>query len=242
MRLYELFEHKPLILTGVPIKESISSVVYHYAPFEAASKILSNDELLGKFGYISVTRSIHGSYHKGNKFIGVIFKLDGDKINKTMAGRAHGTDSFGVDYEYGDSFKKLGDLDDLDWGIVTYIWDLMDKKYGKAWAFNPKVVDQETEDLLVDIPYKLAMRGKANGQLEDRIMTRKITNFSKYVTHTYVYIPKEYDYNNPLTKDGFEELYEPQLEYMDTVIDMLKDRSMPFTVIEKETDLSHVRH
>lgn len=89
------------------LKERISAVVYHYSPMYAALEIFKKGEFLltssvgtdeekfelknRKF-FMSVARSLTGSYHQSASS-GVMFNLDGNKLNQRYAGKS--VDYFG---------------------------------------------------------------------------------------------------------------------------------------------------
>jgi hypothetical protein len=75
------------------ILESVSSIIYHATPFKNAAAILKSNLLIGREG-VSFTRSLTGAYHKENKLIGVIFEVDGNKLNQRLKGKAAGTDNY----------------------------------------------------------------------------------------------------------------------------------------------------
>jgi len=163
--------------------ESISSVVFHATNFPAAVKILSNDMLRSKAEEISFTRSLQGSYHKHNKLVGIIFKLDGRKLNMSYKGGPVGTEDY--------------DLDD-----------------------------------------NLTYRGKENKQLEDRIYSGEIKNFSKYIDSAVVYIPEEYLENYA---DEFDDEYDEQLKYAEQTIELLKSNGIEYRFVMSEKDLVNPR-
>lgn len=82
--------------------ESVSSTLFHFTTFVGAYKILRSDTLKTHTGNISFSRSVTGNYPITNKMIGVYFVVDGNKLNQTYKGSAHG----GEDYEF-DSDGKL---------------------------------------------------------------------------------------------------------------------------------------
>jgi len=86
----------------------VSSIVFHATSFPAAVNILATDTL-GKGRWdvdvVSFTRSVHGSYHKINKLIGIIFEFDGDMLNQDFKGKPVGT-------EYSDFHDEFDDEDD----------------------------------------------------------------------------------------------------------------------------------
>lgn len=87
------------------IIEKVSPIVYHATQFENAIKILESDLLKSPTGYISMSRSLTGSYPTENKIIGAIFELDGDLINQKYPGKSVGTE----DYEgWGDEVTYSG--------------------------------------------------------------------------------------------------------------------------------------
>lgn len=81
--------------------ESISSIVYHFTSTIKAFKIIKNGEFnlsptfihpnnvesrfSGKFYYLSTTRSKLGHFHQGEN-VGVMFKLNGDRIGQRHTG------------------------------------------------------------------------------------------------------------------------------------------------------------
>lgn len=89
------------------LKERISAVVYHYSPMYSALEIFKKGEFLlassvgteeekfqlknRKF-FMSVARSLTGSYHQSASS-GVMFNLDGNKLNQRYAGKS--VDYFG---------------------------------------------------------------------------------------------------------------------------------------------------
>lgn len=77
--------------------EGMSPVVFHITSFPAAKQILTSDFIKGPI--LSTTRSLTGSYHSSNKLIGVIFKLDGNKLNQQYKGAPIGTENFDYDQD-----------------------------------------------------------------------------------------------------------------------------------------------
>jgi len=89
------------------IAERVSAMVYHYSPMNAALKILESGNFLltsstgtdeeqheykNKKFFMSVTRSLTGGYHQ-SMGSGVMFNLDGNKLNQRYAGKS--VDYFG---------------------------------------------------------------------------------------------------------------------------------------------------
>lgn len=90
---------KDIINENVQINETLSKIVFHYAPLRAALNILKtgNFELSSSLGsveqqyapkgypyFMSTTRTRHGGYHSSRRTIGypgVLFVLDGDWFN-----------------------------------------------------------------------------------------------------------------------------------------------------------------
>lgn len=79
------------------LTESVSSVIYHATSFETAHKILQSDYMKGP--EISFTRSLQGAYHTVNKLVGVIFEMDGNKLNHNYKGGPVGTEQWDNDPE-----------------------------------------------------------------------------------------------------------------------------------------------
>jgi len=79
------------------LSEGISAVVYHATSFPSAYKMLEADTMKGP--EISFARSLGGAYHRGNKLIGIIFQIDGNKLNQNYKGKAVGTENFMWDDE-----------------------------------------------------------------------------------------------------------------------------------------------
>jgi len=161
------------------ICEGISPVVFHATNFPAAVKILSNDTLRSAAEEISFTRSLQGSYHKNNKLVGIIFKLDGRKLNMNYKGGPVGTEDY--------------DLDD-----------------------------------------NLTYSGKSNKQLEDRIYSGEIKNFSKYVDSAIVYVPEEYLENYA---DEFDDDYDTQLKSAKEALQLLKSNGIEYRIVASEKGL-----
>lgn len=240
---------RTLVLAGIPLVEMVSSVVYHFCPFKSAISILTNDELTSRgASYISTTRSLNGTFHKDNKAIGIIFKLDGGKLNANYSGGAHGTDEYmhlesGNEYVRGDYIETFEDLHDLDAEKGGHtLHNYMVKKYGADWQTDHRIVsDEDYNTLLVKVPYDLVMGGKSNGQLEDRIRTKRIRNFSKYILHAFVYIPAEYNEGDDLHgwvgSDEWGETYGDQLKYAHSAIKCIRNAGIPFSYMDSESDL-----
>lgn len=175
------------ISTILNLFERISSIVYHMTDFRSAASIINSDALKDtvKGSEISFTRSITGSYHSFNRIIGILFEVDGDKINKRYKGAPVGTETY----------------DD-----------------------NPKK----------------AFSGRENGQLEDRVYTHSIENFSEYVRQVYVFIPLEYIKNN--SEDGLDGNYAEGLEYFPEVTSKLEKRYGDVKFILNEKDLYNKKY
>ncbi|ASV44518.1 hypothetical protein PBI_SCTP2_503 [Salicola phage SCTP-2] len=104
------------------LNESLSATVFHYTSLNQAYTIIKNDEFKlvptikndseieqgsSKFYFLSLTRSRTGAYHK-DKPVGVLFKLNGEKLNNNYKGKA-------LDY-WGDS--TIGD-DEMEDRLFT---------------------------------------------------------------------------------------------------------------------------
>jgi hypothetical protein len=104
------------------INEAASSVLYHATEFKSAEKIISSNLLVTKTGSISFTRSLTGSYHSNNKMIGVIFKIDGNKLNQKYKTKPVGTETWDDAEPF--AGKENGQLEDrvfTDTGIKNFL-------------------------------------------------------------------------------------------------------------------------
>ena len=94
------------------ITEAVSSVLYHAAPFRGALAILKGNTI-GKTendtGEISFARSLTGTYHRENRQMGVIFEVDGNKINQRYKGQPIGTEDWDeIEDDEDENFGKTG--------------------------------------------------------------------------------------------------------------------------------------
>lgn len=94
-------------ISDLNLYEGISSIVYHATNFKSAYHILTEDKIKSRAGHISFTRTLEGMYHKENRIIGVIFKVDGNKINQRYKGNPHGSENFDYDDEYDDPNEQF---------------------------------------------------------------------------------------------------------------------------------------
>ena len=96
------------------ILEAVSSILYHMTGFGPALKIKKEDRLKGHEGGISFARSLTGKYHTDNKLIGVIYKVDGKKLNHNYKGGPVGTEDINdqgdIIYSRGRENAQLEDL------------------------------------------------------------------------------------------------------------------------------------
>jgi len=108
----------------------ISNVVYHFSSLHAALSILTENQFnltfitdtdfidtpKQKYYYLSTTRSRMGSYHV-NSYIGVLFKLNGQKLQSNYIGKP-------VDH-WGREFRKVApsknEMEDRIWNDEPYI-------------------------------------------------------------------------------------------------------------------------
>lgn len=88
--------------------ESISPIVYHATNFKSANRMLSNDMVKTPTNEFSTTRSLTGSYHHNNRLVGVIFKLDGNKLNHNFRGRSVGTEDWSNTHDLDDEPEYRG--------------------------------------------------------------------------------------------------------------------------------------
>lgn len=76
------------------ITESVSRNLFHITSFESALSILRNNELLSHTDSISFARTPQNSYHRDHKLAGVIFAVNGDKLNRNYKGAPVGAENF----------------------------------------------------------------------------------------------------------------------------------------------------
>lgn len=81
------------------ICEGLSDKLYHFSPFDAAAKIITSNTLTSKSGEISFSRTVHGSYQRDYRFVGVIFCVDGRKLKQKYKGAPVGAENFTYDEE-----------------------------------------------------------------------------------------------------------------------------------------------
>lgn len=69
------------------ITEGLSPVLYHFTSFENATNAIEEDMLFGEM-HLSLTRSIAGQFHyiRMHDQYGVLFKIDGKKLNNQVTG------------------------------------------------------------------------------------------------------------------------------------------------------------
>lgn len=91
------------------VLEAVSSIVYHMAGFGAAAGIAKSNSLNSRSGEISFTRSMTGAYHKDNKLIGIIYEVDGQKLNQRYKGKPVGTEDFATGEYSGRANRQLED-------------------------------------------------------------------------------------------------------------------------------------
>lgn len=113
MRIYEI------------LTEKVSDIVYHATNFKSAKNILSSNLLKSVNGYISFTRSLTGSYHTSNRIIGIIFEVDGSKLNNLYKGYPVGTEQWSINDDtvahHGRANKQLEDRLIAPNGIKNFI-------------------------------------------------------------------------------------------------------------------------
>ena len=73
------------------ISEGLSSILYHVTSFKGAVGILQSDTMKPTVSdgsdFISFARTPHGAYHKMYRLIGVMFKIDGNKLGQRYKGK-----------------------------------------------------------------------------------------------------------------------------------------------------------
>lgn len=166
------------------ISAGISNIVYHYTSLWNAGKILKEDQFNltfitgsddthkpeSKFYYLSTTRSRLGNYHAGS-YIGVLFKLDGRKLQANYVGNP-------VDYwgrEFRNAQPTANEMEDRIWSdkpeikpATKYI-DEIHVFYDTKFSKDPKGL----RDLLIqakrkNIPYYVYTDRKAANLLDTR--------------------------------------------------------------------------
>lgn len=144
--------------------ESVSTIVYHYTTHVNAFNILKNGEFRmsptfihpsniegnksNKFFYLSTTRSKLGHYHQ-SEISGVIFKLDGDKINQRHKGSQ-------VNY-----YSDLKINDEMEDRILSDKPTLSTKNI--IMSIDVLISPKHSNDTINTITYFVYVYGKKNG-------------------------------------------------------------------------------
>lgn len=172
------------------ICERVSDILYHATSFKSAKNIISNDLLKSPTGYISFTRSLTGSYHSSNKLIGIIFEVNGSKLNQKYKGYPVGTERWDFDdnlTHHGKENKQLEDRVVAPNGIVNFLsyikstiiftpYEYIEQSYtnefGERYDIDLKYYE-DTVNLLDknNIPYRLVTT-------EPELYTRGISKFT----------------------------------------------------------------
>ena len=179
--------------------ESVSSIVYHYTSHVNAFNILKNGEFRmsptfihpsniegnksKKFFYLSTTRSKLGHYHQ-TEISGVIFKLNGDKINQRHKGtQVNYYSDLKINDEMEDrilSDKPTLDIKNIILGIdvlispkhsndtfnnITYFIYAYGKKHGIPVNVYTNLTDINTNNVKNTLSFQ-AIKDLKNGKLE----------------------------------------------------------------------------
>jgi hypothetical protein len=152
------------------LNEGLSPVVYHATSFKAAGSMLELNMMRSKSGALSFTRSLQGAYHKVNRLIGIIFELDGRKLNMNYKGGSIGTEYY--DYENDDELIYKG-KDNKQLEDRLYTGEIKDlKKYIKSAIIYVPVeyLERDTDEFgdysystqLLDAPNVIALLEQNN--------------------------------------------------------------------------------
>ena len=182
------------------LSESISSVVFHATSFPSAAKILSNDTLRSKTGEISFTRSLQGSYHTSNKLIGIIFKLDGRKLNMNYKGAPVGTEDYDLDDNLTFRGKENKQLED------------------RIYASEIKNFSKYIDSAIVYVPeeYLENYSDEFDGEYAEQLKSAQaVIRLLKSNNIEYRIVASEKGLVNPKTNDkaSFDNILDPQTEY-----------------------------
>lgn len=148
------------------ISESVSSIVYHATDFLSAKKILTDNALKSKAGFISTTRSLTGSYHTTNRIIGVIFQLDGNLLNQKYKSKPVGSEYYDIDT---DEFVPDGRVDgQLEDRIYTNEISPLNKYAKSAIIFIPfsYIGDHDADEFDNDYKSQLMLIGNVKQMLD----------------------------------------------------------------------------
>lgn len=149
------------------LTESVSPIVYHATDFISAKKILTDNALKSKAGFISTTRSLTGSYHTTNRIIGVIFQLDGNLLNQKYKSKPVGSEYY--DYDTGEFVpgggKSNGQLEDR---VFTSEISPLNKYVKSAIIFIPfsYIGDHDADEFDTDYKSQLTVIGTVKKLLD----------------------------------------------------------------------------
>jgi len=175
------------------ITERVSSIVYHAISFDGALKVLSTNKLRGVGNAVSLTRTLLGTYHMKNTMIGVIFELDGDKLNHKYKGHGHGAD---IDHDNwyvdADELEKGSDFGSGTPGLDPDAYYAYDDENDKLVKIPKDILKNTDEDGDIKMPPRFS--NTRNGQAEDviRTPTGAIDDIVSYIKSAIIYTPKEY--------------------------------------------------
>lgn len=191
--------------------EGISPVVYHATSFNSAGKMLDANMMRSKVGEISFTRSLTGSYHKINRLIGIIFELDGRKLNTKYKGAPVGTELWGPDDSFDDEPMMYGkDNGQLEDRLYTHEIKNLTNYINSAIVYVPEEYLDKDTDEFEDESY--------SQQLKQAHRVIKLLDEHK-IPHRYVTSEKELVNPKANNKELFNAIVSRQTNNSDKILE-----------------------